>query len=216
MNKNSILLKRLTRVGGLSLLVICGSMVVYSMLSSTVEERSIELARARTQLSFKQTEVNTFTNQLENTKDAQAQFGKYLLSRNNTEFSVDVEVVKTLLNRLRDQLRLGKDLRLSLSNEIELKDTTLQALPHIVKVREATRLTLTAMTDLHMFTFIDSMLKDMPGIVQITGLKIVRKGEGLDARNLAIIGGGGRPDLAEGEVTFNWYDIQKKTVEQRR
>lgn len=216
MNKTSILLKRLTRVGGLSLLVVCCSLVVYSVLSGLAEDEALQLQRARTQLSFKQTEVNTFTNQLENTKNAQAQFGKYLLTRSNDNFSVDVEAVKLLLNRLRDDLRLGKDLRLSLSNESTLNDSALQAVPHAVKVREATKLSLTAMTDLHMFTFIDAMLKEMPGIVQITGLKIMRKGDGLTARNLAIIGSGGRPDLAEGEVTFNWYDVQPKPTGQQK
>lgn len=212
MNKNSILLKRLTRVGGLSLLVICGSAIFYSMVSSAVEEQATELARARTQLSFKQTEVNTFTNQLENTKDAQSQFSKYLLTRSNTEFSVNVEAVKALLNRLRDQLRLGQDLRLSLSTETQMTETNLAALPHTIMWREGTKLTFTALTDMHIYTFVDAMSKEMPGIVQITGLKVNRKGEGLDPRNLAIIGGGGRPDLAEGELTFNWYDIQKKTA----
>lgn len=216
MKKHSILLKRLTRVGGLSLMVVCASVVLYTMLDSAAEEKAAELSRKRTDLSFKQTEVNTFTNQLENSKGAQAEFAKYLLTRNNQQFAVDVDSVKVLLNQLRDQLGLGQDLRLTLSSELPLNDSKLSALPHTILWREGTKLSITALTDLHIYTFVEALTRRLPGLMQITGLRVSRKGQGLDPRTLAMIGSGNRLDLAEAEVTFNWYNIQRKAEEKTK
>lgn len=210
MKKQIRLQSRLMRVSMVCLLISCGMIALCLTLDSMRASSEADLMRARTDLSFKQTEVNTLTNQIENTKGAQVQFSKYVLTRKNTDFSANVDAAKILLSTLREQMNLGQDLRLTLNTDVPLNDPVFSNLPHKISMREATKINMTAATDMHIFSFAQALQAAMPGIIEILALKVTMKNSGIDNTTLTQISTGGNPALADAELVFNWYNIQPK------
>lgn len=209
MNKFARLYKRLTRSLITSLIIVLGAVGFYLFADNLEENTASELARMRTQLSFKQTEVNTISNQLENAKDGEAQFLEYLLSRENHNFFMNVEEVKKQLRKLQTEYVLSEDLKLTLSTEAELNDPAFRSLPHVISLRKDAKLTFSALSDLHVFSLLEALSSQLPGIIEFTRVTITKKKD-LNASALARISTGAKADLIDAELQFNWYSFNAK------
>ena len=210
MKKQIVLQALLLRVGVVSLLVCFVAISIWAIVSGMESSSEDALMRAKNNLSFKQTEVNSLSNQIENSKGAEVFYAKYILTRTTDRFDGNVDAAKVLLNKLRQDFQLSPDLKLTLSVEAPLTEVEFANLPHSIAVRENTSLSFGGLTDVHAFAFIQALQAGIPGIIEITGLKVSKKDGGLNGAALAQISAGASPVLAEATLNFNWYGLQPK------
>lgn len=212
MKKQAILQATLLRVSIVALLISALFIAVWLTVSSMADESDTELMRVRTALSFKQTEINSLTHQIENSKGARIEYAKYILSRENDHFLYNVDEAKQVLSKLRADFQLGSELKLTLSKDSVLNEGSLGTLPYEITVRPNTKITFSGLTDTHLFAFVDALESEIPGILEVTELKITQKDGGLNTEALAKISTGTSLVLADGVLGFNWYSVQPKSA----
>lgn len=69
------------------------------------------------------------------------------------------------------------------------------------------RLSFQAMSDMHVYALVDSLMKELPGIKKITGLSISAV-KPFSNELLLEMGAGKRPEMVNAEITFLWMGIR--------
>ncbi len=215
MRKQIRLQKKLLKSSLLALGASCAAITVYVFISRLDDAQVTTLNAARSALSFRQVELGTLRNQIENTKGAQVKYADYIQTRGNDKLAANLDDIKALLGSLRDEMDLGQDLRLTLSTEAVMTDSVYANLPHTISLRPATKINFSTITDMHGFSFVQTFAKSLSGIVEITALKIASKNKPLDAAALSQISSGGTPELVDAELVFDWYSVTPKKVDAR-
>jgi hypothetical protein len=202
--------KQLTKSLIIAAAVLLGAGLLYMLVSDMQSTSDAELSRLQRQLSFKKTEFNTLANQIENAKEGEQQFLKYALTRNNEDFLMDVADVKRRLRYLQSVFDLSENLKLALSTERKLQSPAFRSLPHTISVRSGAKLSFSTLSDLHVFSLIQALQTELPGIIEFTRVQVFKRNK-LNTSALARISTGNQPELVAAELQFNWYSLNSKT-----
>jgi type II secretory pathway component PulM len=173
------------------------------VLESRTEAESL-LNQDRAQLALMQS-------QLAKASEATRRFDALNLEEQDQYFANNTEVFKESLRSLKTKFRLGNGMRLIIAGAQVSQQADLQALNYKVLVREDMELVISAMSDVHAYSFLKQWLKEAPGIIRVNGLKLNRRAP-MSIESLAQMKNGAVPELVGGVIRFTWITLENKTA----
>ena len=209
MNKAKQMQKKLVKLGAIvgGAVVICiVVMVVTSSLADSAAQRKITAEGAR---NGDTSQIATMRNQIEQSGDAEKRFVDIALKHSSNDYSANTDTLKTWLRDMKEKYRFSDNFKLTLANEKKSDKPQFSALNYEVEVREPMRLEFSAISDTHVFSFINQLQHDMPGLVRITKLELDRKID-ITTASLREFAAGSAPENVDADIEFSWIGIAPK------
>ena len=209
MSKQAFLQKTLIKEGGIALAVVVATIALMEITAGFEADAQNSLRQTRSQLSSTTSQLGTMRNQISESGSAQERYVGIRLQRDQEDYEADNALMRERLVALKEKYRLTDDLSIKLSPEEVVKTREFSALNHEVAIRKEMLLSFGAMTDLHVFSFLDEFQRVMPGVVRLTKMSLVRKKD-LDVSVLSQMTSGGNPPLVEAKIEFLWATLKAK------
>lgn len=211
MNKYQKLLKQLIATG-----IKCGvAMAITGAIfaAASTYEGSVLQKKKETEDKLAQDEalLATLTAQLDSTDSAQKKFIDMQGGRNVDDFSANFEAFQSFLKAAKERYRLTIEIlaeKEAVSDKAELKNFA-----HDVMVRPKVELTIKAISDVHVFSFIRDLQKNAPGLVHVRKLSLKRleKNDFTD-QTYDTLKSGASPLLVEATIELTWLRFVQKAA----
>lgn len=209
MNKAKQMQKNLVKLGAIvgGVVVVCvGIMVVTGSMADSAAQRKMNAENARNNDS---SQISTMRNQIEQSGDAEKRFVDISLKHSSSDYSANTDALKEWLRQMKDKYRFSDSFKLTLANEKKSDKPEFSALNFDVTVREPMKLEFGAISDTHVFSFVNQLERDMPGMVRVTKLGITRKSD-ITTSSLRDFAAGGTPENVEADIEFTWIGLTPK------
>lgn len=194
----AIVLAILAGVGGIMMLT--GSMATSADQKKTTAEGA--LAQDNSQLS-------SIRSQLEQSGQAEKRFVEIQLKRSNLDFSSTTEALKEWARSAKTRYRFANNFKLNLPPQKPSDKAELSGLAYDIAVREGITMELEAISDLHVYSFVNELQHGTPGLVRLQGIEVERKGD-MMPQAIAQMMGGMNPNLVSAKIKFNWIGVNPK------
>lgn len=155
------------------------------------------------QVAQQRAEIANLNTKINNAESSQKIYVRVQESRKNENFSIDNEQVREVLQKLIKQYRLSVRDKLEYSAERKVTPSGIEFTTPMV-VRQDTKLSVSAISDLHVYGFVQALSQELPGIIRFTKFKVIRKNPLNDAA-LAQLALGKAVYTVEAEMSFDWY-----------
>lgn len=210
MSKYSELKKRIVKesavAGAIIVLVGAVAMGVTEFSDASIASR----AEAESALSAANAKVAGLKDQIGKSSSAEKRYADIRLMRSQENYASDTEALKELIRYLKEKYRLTNNFKLTLpSGEVKSDRTEFSALNFDVMVRDDTEIIFGAMSDVHVFSFLDEFLRSSPGIVRLTKFNMTRKSP-MDVNTLSQMTSGAVPEVITVEMHFLWAGLKPK------
>lgn len=176
-----------------------------SSWASSVEQSKTENTSRTAQL---QTEITNLRTKVDSSGSAQKIYTGLVESRGNEDFEIDNEKVRAILQELVKRHRISISDKLEYSAEREFKHPELTTVTTPIKVRQEAKLRFAAISDLHVYAFMQSLSRELPGIIKFTQFKITRKVM-VDEDAITQLALGRTINTVEAEVAFDWFGFDQ-------
>lgn len=154
-----------------------------------------------------QAEISNLRSKIDNADSSQKSYAEIVEQRGNDRFRIDNESVRQVLERLIVTYRISIDGKLEYSPDEKVEIPSLANATNSFIVRKDALLRFKAISDLHAYSFVNALAKEMPGVIQYKSFKINKTGE-LDSDALSKLSLGQEVALVDVEILFNWYGMQ--------
>lgn len=209
MNKYKTLSKALTKKAAITLAVVAAVGAVYAGVSFYAGGAAKQKSDAETKFNQEQGLLNNLKNQIDQSGEAEKRYAALMEARTNDDFSANRDVLADWLRNAVSKFRLT-DVKLTPASEVASTKPELANFSQAVSLRQGMKIEFKAISDLHVFSFIDAWTRAAPGLLRIELLKLKRNGDmRIDALNT--IRHGGTPLLVEAEIQFTWIGLTPKT-----
>ena len=208
MNKQKTLEKKIVKLavmGLLALLVFGGIYGGSVVASNAVTAMKLEAER---RLSDETTRLNGLRTQMEKSGQAEKQYAELMAFRVNQEFSMNQEMLYAWLRSAATQFRLTS-FKLTRATEEDSLKPELAQLNYRISLRAPVKLEFAAISDMHVFSFIEALRRSAPGFVVIEKIEFSRKSD-LKPDLLTNLRNGGTPPLVDAKIDFIWVGVVAK------
>jgi len=164
---------------------------------------------AQSQFTQSESQLGMMRGQINKSDDAEKRYIDIRLDRNNDNFLNDTDELKELLKQMKEQYRLSDNMRLTISADKVSERPEFQALNYKVIVRDDMEITTGAISDVHLFSFLQDMNRRMPGVIRIKSFSMTRKSN-MSFENLAQLSSGSRIEMTDGTIKFTWLTLEDK------
>ena len=209
MNKLKALRKTLMREAAIAgaVLGFCFALTLASgMLAASGEKTKNE---ANAQFAKDQSELSNLKNQINTSGTAEKRFLEISAGRNNDDYVADSDAMKTLLREAKNTFRFADNFKLTLAPVKGGDKPEFAGLNYDVSIREPMRIELSAMSDIHVFSFIQHLQAQAPGIIKFTRMELKRTAD-MDTVALTAMSGGQIKELADATLEFTWLGVAPK------
>lgn len=214
MNKQKRLLKKLIRQGIISAAIIAGFGGLYAFTYSMLESSISEKSAADKALSQDQSKVTQLSNQLEKSNIAEKRFMETQSDRSNFDYSANTNTLKDWLKDAIIKYRLSPNFKLSLTADQKVDNKDLTSTNYEAIEHPDMRFEFNAISDAHVFSFIDELQHAVPGFVIIDNLTLKRLGD-VDKNTITLVRSGATPYMIEARISFNWVGLDEKPVNEK-
>ena len=147
--------------------------------------------------------------QMNKSGEAEKSYSAIQESRVSKSYETDLKTLRDYLSNAREQFKLS-DLKMkSATSEISDKPE-LANFTHNIQVWNRFRITFKAVSDVHVFSFLDDLRSATPGFVRIDALEIKRVSDFTDQSLSAIRISGAMPLNVEAKIEFSWIGLSPK------
>lgn len=210
MNKQQQLTKQVTKSGILAIVVACVFAIVFYAANQFNAAAHNAKVNAENALSADMAKMASFTSQIDKSGDAVKRFISIEQARDNLVFAADIGVLSNWFKQAKQQYRFSDALAISIAPERPNDKSDLQTLDYTVTLRPDMEIkNIEAMSDIHIFSFLQEFMRHANGLVSVSHVKLSRKAD-LNPTALAQIQSGVAPVLIEGEIRFDWVGIVRK------
>lgn len=192
---------------GVALGVIAVFVGIYLGVSSWANGAVSGKGELESRSGQQQAEINNLRSKIDNADSSQKSYAQIVEKRGNDKFAIDNDSVRQVLERLIATYRISIDGKLEYSPDEKVEIPSLANATNSFIVRKDALLKFKAISDLHAYSFVNALAKEMPGIIQYKSFKINKTGE-IDAEALSKLSLGQEVALVDAEVLFNWYGMQ--------
>ncbi len=209
MNKMKQLIRQLVTTAIITLVVVglaAGAMVFTGGFADSAAEKK---SKADSQLSADTTQLNSVRQQLDRSGEAEKRFVDIQLNRTSTDYSNNIDKLKDWMRDAKGRYRFANNFKLNLPPEKAAEKPELAGLDYSINVRNDIVIELEAISDLHVFSFIEDLQKSAPGVARITELSVERRGD-LQPQTYLQMTGGMAPYLVTAKLKFNWVGVNPK------
>lgn len=200
--KKSII-KEATVLGGA--IVISGGVAfgVASFADSTAQKKTA----MESEITGITGQIQSITDQMQKSGASSAKFLEVFGARSEDQFEVNRKEARNLLAKLREKYRLAS-LNLTISPEKLNEDPAYQNVQSKVYNSDI-KVDAGAMSDVHFFSFVDEMIKTMPGMLRIRSFTLERN-RNVEKAVYNEISAGGKPELVKGSIQMDWEGFENK------
>ena len=209
MNKLRHMIRQLSILAVTVGAIVAGAGVAWYVTGNMADSAADKKKQADTSLSQDTSQLNTVSAQLDRSGEAEKRFIDIEASRTGTDFTDNVDTMKAWMRDAKAHYRFANNFKLSLPPEKPTDKADLQGLDYDITQRTDATIDLEAISDLHIFSFLEAMQKSAPGIVRITEFTVERRGD-IQPSTYAQLTGGMTPYLATARIKFNWVGINPK------
>ena len=209
MNKLRQLRKQLIRDVAIALAVVIGASAIMLLTGSFADSAAEKKQQSSSQLNLDQSQLNNLRTQFTKSGDAEKRFAEIVLYHKNQDYTANSDALKTLLRKAKERFRFADNFKLTLAPEKIVEKPEFSGLTYDITVREPMRITLEAISDMHVFSFAEFLRAETSGLVRVTRVDVKRKDD-LDAETLGKINSGDAPSLVEATLEFTWVGIKPK------
>ncbi|GEM_PF-1873857 len=188
------------------LAVIAGAMYGIKSWYTSVDQQRNTL---RSELSAAESRISEITRQIDDSGTSSEIFNDIRSKKDNLSFTFERDQVAERLAVLRDKYRLSS-LSLTVSPESEINIPRLQNMS-MKAVYTVIDLKFGAMSDTHVFSFIDDLQRSMPGFVRVDDITIERE-KAMDVTIFRQMSRGAVPQMISGSLSFKWIGLRPLTV----
>lgn len=184
-------------------IAVGGCIAVYvgaSMWSASVLQGKTD---AENKVSQQRAEIANLNTKIDTAESSQKVYVQVVDARKNEDFSIQNEQVREVLQKLIKQYRLSVRDKLEYSAERKVTPSGLTISTPMV-VRQDTKLSVSAISDLHVYGFVQALSQELPGIIRFTKFKVTRK-DPMDEAVLQQLALGKTIYTVDAEMTFDWY-----------
>lgn len=209
MNKLKFLTRGLVVNGAavLAALLIAGGLL---FVTGSFSENALQAkTQAESALSQDNAQLAMLRSQLEQSGQAEKRFVEIQLNRTNTTFTSDTEALREWARGVKSRYRFADNFRMNLPPEIPSDKPELANLDYAVGVRSGVTIELEAISDLHVYSFLDDMRKSAPGLARVSFFELERKSD-MEGQTYRELLAGGAPSLVTGRVQFTWVGLNPK------
>jgi len=211
--KIKILKKKLVVEIGIAVAVVAVFSGVYLGVSSWAAKATQSKSTIEGQYNQQQSETNTLRSKINNADSSQKTYTEIVEKRGNAEFSIDNERVRTVLEDLIRQYRIAIEGKLEYAPEAAVTGQGVDNLESKFVMRKSALLKFTAISDLHVYAFLDALSHELPGMVDYRKITIARRGH-IDNAALAQLSLGKEVPLVDASVEFDWYGVLPKETKE--
>ena len=208
MSKHKQLAKILIRQGIICLVLIGVFVGIYFVTDDLADDSAKKKGDAETALKQDQGKITTMNTQIEKSSLAESRFEDLQKDRDALDFSINSDTFKEWLRNAKAQYRLSNNFKLSLTPEKKFES---KEIPDAYEVYEhpGMKLEFSAMSDTHVFAFLQSLVRSAPGFIRIETFSIKRNGD-LDPATIDQIKTGHTPYMVDAKIEFNWVGLREK------
>lgn len=209
MSKMLYLKKQVTRESG----IIAGGVVIAFVLSMVTgglaEDATNNMNMAQSRYNQAVSQLGMMRGQIAKSADAEKRYVEIMVGRDNEEFLNDTENLKNLLKTMKDQYRFSDSMRLTISSDAVSNKPDYTPLNYKVIVRDDMEVNLAAISDVHVFSFMQDMDRRLPGLLRIKNFRLTRKAV-MNMDSLTQMSTGGKPELVDATLKFTWITLEDK------
>jgi hypothetical protein len=209
MSKHKKLVKKMIQLGLVCLVAIIISVGIYFFTLSLADDSAPLKSSAEGAFQRDQGEINMLDTQLKKSGVAENRFIQITQDRENLDFLLDVEALKNTLRNAKTQHRLSSSFTLTPTNEVASDNKDITSSGYTAFEHPGMKLEFTAMSDTHIYAFLESLMRNAPGFILIEGISIKRSGD-IDSIILDQMRAGAAPYLVDTTIEFNWIGLKEE------
>jgi hypothetical protein len=209
MKKYDALKKKIIKDAVVAGAIIAGSLVFMMAISGVAESALQDRASSESSLGAAHGQLSSLKMQIEKSGSAEKRYAGIQIERTQENYTADTEAFKEQIRVLKEKYRLTDTLKLSLAPENKSTRPDFATGNYDVMQRDDTQLTFGAMSDVHVFSFIDEFMRSAPGIVRLTKLTLTRKMV-MDSAAFTQMASGSVPEVVGVEMHFLWAGLVPK------
>jgi hypothetical protein len=194
-----LLIIQLSVCGG----IILVAMLLYYWLDNKKQTDLQQSGVLQGEISGLYVKLNAINKKAKEIKEA-TKLWQRLNEKHKKREGLKIDSIKKTFDQFKKRYRLS-EANLDLSTPVELVD--IYKTDTTVVVSSEVTVKFKAITDEYVFSFIDAVLKELPGYVKVEMLQMSRTGEVNDDL-LRRISKGENPELVAGSMTFQWRDLK--------
>lgn len=213
MNKYKQLTSKLVRLGIIAAVIIAVFIGLYVGLSMYADSVSAERKKYENQYTQDRGLLADLRSQMAKSGEAEKRYLEIQADRSNPDFAATMDGPAGLNDFLREaktRYHLDK-LTIKPVKEVVSDKSELANFPFNVLMRPHLVIQFLAVSDVHVFSFLDDLRRASPGFVRIDKVEIKRSADMTDAA-LTQMQGGASPLLVTATVEFTWIRIMPKDV----
>lgn len=195
---------------------VIGRVVVYAAVLSVIILACIYLGDKKTQLQEQndrlRNDISSLNKKLEGLSKKALEFSESIKvwetldEQNKVLNGLRINDAKDLLDKLKEEYRLS-GVNLTFSKPEDLKDQYVS--DTIIVVSSDVSIQFSAMTDEYLFGFVDKLLSQYPGYVQVRSFSVTRS-KNITKDVLLQIAAGENPGLVDCKLDFVWRGLKYK------
>ncbi|MFO1241908.1 MAG: hypothetical protein U1E36_01695 [Rickettsiales bacterium] len=197
--------KRLIKEGAIALIVLLvlgGLAGLASYLASQNEQKILML---QGQFNAAMGQLSDLERKHEIIKESVDEFLKIKSDIKSNYYNLNREKASEVLSNVGREHRIDKiDTQMSPIETLSMPEATFQRADAQFS---DIHLTFKAMSDLHVYAFIESLMQELPGIKKMTSLRITPL-DSFKSQDLVDMSTGKKPELVQAEVSFLWLGIR--------
>ena len=209
MNKLKQLTRQLVVLVVIAGAATAGAGVAWYATGEIADAAAEKKKQADTNLSQDTQQLNNVKSELDRSGEAEKRFVEIQQDHTSTDFTNNVDTLKEWMRDAKTRYRLANNFKLNLPQEKPADKSDLQNLDYDISLRKDVTIDLEAMSDLHVFSFVEELEKNIPGITRVTELTVERRGD-IQPSTYAQMTGGMTPYLVTAKVKFDWIGINPK------
>lgn len=213
MSKMQLLKKQVTREAVIVAGAVVAVFVLYMVTGSFADSAMTKKNDAMNQYNQTQSQLGMMRGQITKSDSADKRYAEIKLQRDNEDYLNDTDKLKDLLKQMKDEYRFSDAMRLRISTEKVSEKPEFTPLNYKVVVREDMEMNTAAISDVHVFSFLQELERRMPGFIRVTKLKITRK-TGMSIEALAQLSSGNKLEMIDTALKFTWLTLEDKNPAQ--
>lgn len=209
MNKMKSLTRRLVieaAVIAALLSLIAGVLFFTGTFVTKAEETKTQAEGALTQDT---SQLASIRSQLDRSGEAEKRYLEIQLKRTNADFASSTDALKVWARDAKQRYRFASNFKLNLPAEQKSTKPELTGVEYDIMVRDGITMELEAMSDVHIFSFIEDLERSAPGMARVTFVDLERRGD-MQPQLFAQMVGGLAPPLVTARVQFSWIGVNPK------
>lgn len=179
-------------------------LAIYLFLSKVEDDFAMDLSHAERDVNRIQSQSRALDERVEKAQKSLKLYETIANSNGGMDQTISRKWAKNKLDILKDQYRLSSlTLKMSPVEELEGKEYQKQTTK---VVHTEVKLSFSGLTDNHLLSFVEAVLKEFRGYARIDSLRLQRN-RVIDNNLIVSISKGAIPEIVTGEITFHWLAL---------